>query len=48
MFIWKIVINEIQYMPSLYKLFDEGIVNCGDHVIRMKKLINEKTENEYL
>ena len=25
----------IEYIPGLYKLFDEGIVNCRDHVIRM-------------
>ncbi len=41
----KIINKEIHYIPGLYKLFDEGIVNCRDHVIRMKKLINEKTEN---
>jgi DNA gyrase/topoisomerase IV subunit B len=27
----------IQYIPALYKLFDEGIVNCRDHVVRMKQ-----------
>ena len=27
--------KEIKYIPGLYKLFDEGIVNCRDHVIRM-------------
>ena len=27
--------REIKYIPGLYKLFDEGIVNCRDHVIRM-------------
>jgi DNA topoisomerase-2 len=26
----------IEYIPALYKLFDEGIVNCRDHVVRMK------------
>jgi len=31
----KIVLREIEYIPGLYKLFDEGIVNCRDHVIRM-------------
>lgn len=31
----KIVYREIEYIPGLYKLFDEGIVNCRDHVIRM-------------
>jgi len=25
----------IEYIPGLYKLFDEGIVNCRDHIIRM-------------
>ena len=27
--------KNIEYIPGLYKLFDEGIVNCRDHVIRM-------------
>ena len=27
--------RDIEYIPGLYKLFDEGIVNCRDHVIRM-------------
>lgn len=31
----RIVLREIEYIPGLYKLFDEGIVNCRDHVIRM-------------
>lgn len=31
----KIVLRQIDYIPGLYKLFDEGIVNCRDHVIRM-------------
>ena len=37
----KIINKEIQYIPGLYKLFDEGIVNCRDHVIRMQKLLSE-------
>ena len=41
----KIVSKNIQYVPGLYKLFDEGIVNCRDHVIRMKKNMDEKVEN---
>ena len=34
----------IEYIPGLYKLFDEGIVNCRDHVIRMihNNSINKK------
>ena len=31
----KIVNRHIEYIPGLYKLFDEGIVNCRDHVMRM-------------
>lgn len=28
----------MNYNPGLYKLFDEGIVNCRDHYIRMKNV----------
>jgi DNA topoisomerase-2 len=31
----RIVLKTIDYIPGLYKLFDEGVVNCRDHVIRM-------------
>ena len=31
----RIVLRDVEYVPGLYKLFDEGIVNCRDHVIRM-------------
>ena len=31
----QIALKTIEYIPGLYKLFDEGIVNCRDHVIRM-------------
>lgn len=35
----------IDYNPGLFKLFDEGIVNCRDHVVRMiqKKETDETT-----
>lgn len=33
----------INYIPALFKLFDEGIVNCRDHVIRMFQLINNSS-----
>ena len=33
----KIVEKNITYIPALFKLFDEGIVNCRDHVIRMQQ-----------
>ena len=32
-----IVLKDIDYNPGLFKLFDEGIVNCRDHVVRMAK-----------
>ena len=32
-----IIEKEINIIPGLYKLFDEGIVNCRDHFVRMKK-----------
>jgi DNA topoisomerase-2 len=42
----RIVEKHITYVPAVYKLFDEGIVNCRDHTIRMKQVIasspNEK------
>ena len=42
----RIVEKNITYVPAVYKLFDEGIVNCRDHTIRMKQVIasspNEK------
>jgi len=40
-----IVEKQIQYIPALFKLFDEGIVNCRDHAIRMEKSIKEGQEN---
>ena len=47
----KIVEKNIDFIPGLYKLFDEAIVNCRDHVIRMEQLIastsNVTTEVNY-
>lgn len=42
----KIVQEDIEYNPALFKLFDEGIVNCRDHVIRtnQRKMTDETTE----
>jgi len=39
----SIVLKDIEYIPGLYKLFDEGIVNARDHVVRM---IQSKAENK--
>ncbi len=36
----KIIEKNISYIPGLYKLFDEGIVNCRDHVVRMAQQTN--------
>jgi len=40
-----IIPKTVEYVPGLYKLFDEGVVNCRDHVIRM---IQSKAENKRL
>ena len=36
----------INYIPGLYKIFDEAIVNCRDHVERMKTIENSKKVTE--
>ena len=41
----KIIEKEISYIPGFFKLFDEGIVNCRDHAVRMKTKVNENAEN---
>ena len=41
----KIVEKNINYIPGLFKLFDEGIVNCRDHVVRMKTKFDGNVEN---
>jgi DNA topoisomerase-2 len=40
----SIVEKHITYVPAVYKLFDEGIVNCRDHTIRMKQLIKPESK----
>lgn len=40
-----IVLREINYIPGLYKLFDECIVNCRDHIIRMLQLNTDTKKN---
>jgi len=44
----KIIEKNIQYVPGLFKLFDEGIVNCRDHVIRMKQSQRDNIPNTLL
>ena len=39
----RVAMRNMEIIPGLYKLFDEGIVNCRDHVIRM---IQSTAENK--
>ena len=41
----KIIEKNINYIPGLFKLFDEGIVNCRDHVVRMKTKVDSNVDN---
>ena len=40
----SIIKAHINYNPGLYKLFDEGIVNCRDHVIRMAQAVADEKD----
>ena len=44
----SIVSKSIHYIPGLYKLFDEGIVNCRDHQVRMQQAKEAGVENTNL
>ena len=41
----KINLKSIELVPGLYKLFDEGIVNCRDHVVRMNQKVSNNIDN---
>lgn len=43
----KVILQEVDVVPGLYKCFDEGIVNARDHYIRMSEKVkdNEKEKN---
>ena len=41
----KIIEKNIKYIPGLFKLFDEGIVNCRDHVVRMNQAVKDSVPN---
>ena len=41
----KIIEKHIEFIPGLFKLFDEGIVNCRDHVVRMQQAVSNGQEN---
>jgi DNA topoisomerase-2 len=34
--------KHISIIPGLYKLFDEGVVNCRDHCVRMQALVGQQ------
>ena len=45
----QIIKKNISYIAGLYKLFDECIVNCRDHAVRMEQIIkNDNTNNNPL
>jgi len=41
----KIINKMIAINPGLYKLFDEGVVNCRDHAVRCKQAIGSGKPN---
>jgi len=41
----RIYEKNIQFVPGLYKLYDEAIVNCRDHAKRMEKAIDDNVPN---
>lgn len=40
-----IVAKELNIIPGLYKLFDEGVVNCRDHHVRQQQALANKIPN---
>jgi len=41
----RIYEKNICYVPGLFKLFDEGVVNCRDHAIRMQQSVDKGAPN---
>ena len=41
----KIVEKNITYIPGLFKLFDEAVVNCRDHVVRQQAKLDTHANN---
>mgnify|MGYP006452444389 CR=1 FL=1 len=39
---WK----EFNWVPGLFKLFDEGAVNCRDHFIRLQEKVSKNEKND--
>jgi len=40
-----IIAKELNIIPGLYKLFDEGVVNCRDHQVRQQQAIQNQLVN---
>jgi DNA topoisomerase-2 len=36
------------WVPGMFKCFDEGMVNCRDHFVRLNEKIKNKEKNIYL
>ena len=43
----RIVEKNILLVPGLFKLFDEGIVNCRDHVVRQAQAVKNGVNNAF-
>ena len=41
----QVVQKTIKVIPGLYKLFDEGVVNCRDHAVRMAQAVASNITN---
>ena len=41
----QLTFHNYTWTPGLYKIFDEGIVNCRDHFVRLREKIRDKQKN---
>tara|TARA_A100001015_G_scaffold312707_1_gene418424 strand:- start:28 stop:3438 length:3411 start_codon:yes stop_codon:yes gene_type:complete len=41
----SIIYKNFENVPGLFKIFDEGIVNCRDHVIRQKQAVHDNIKH---
>ncbi len=41
----RILYKELNIIPGLYKLFDEGVVNCRDHSVRQSQNVIKQVPN---
>ena len=38
----QIIKKKVKFVPGLYKIYDEGVVNMADHHVRMRDIINNQ------